>query len=199
MAKKTKKKASKPPKKRKLRLDRFPIEFLKDFNGTQAAIRIGCPPKGAAVQASRLLRNVKVQEKLRELIKKQEVRTGIDSDTVLKEAARIALADIGPAFNDDNTLKDIKDIPEDLRRIISGVKTTELFEGTGKDRKWTGYTKEIKFWSKDKHVELLMRHLGLFLKDNEQRGSEALILVLDMIDGGTKGKLPSQKESEEVR
>ncbi|KKL59638.1 hypothetical protein LCGC14_2213300, partial [marine sediment metagenome] len=62
-----------------------------------------------------------------------------------------------------------------------------------------GYTKEIKFWSKDKHVELLMRHLGLFLKDNEQRGSEALILVLDMIDGGTKGKLPSQKESEEVR
>ena len=163
-----KKKAKKPPEKRKLRLDRFPQEFLKDFNGTQAAIRIGCPKKGAHVQASRLLRNVKVQKKLRELIEQQQIRTGIDSDKVLQEAARIALADIGPAFNDDNTLKDIKDMPEDLRRIVSGIKVTELYEGTGKSRVWTGYTKEVKFWSKDKQVELLMRHLGLFLKEKEQ-------------------------------
>ena len=89
---------------------RFCQEYLIDFNGTQAAIRAGIPKKGAAVQASRLLRNVKVQKKLREFIKQQEIRTGIDADKVIQEAARIALADIGPAFNRNGTLKDIHDV-----------------------------------------------------------------------------------------
>ena len=145
-----------------------------------------------------LLTNVYIQKKLRELIKQQEIRTGIDADQVLKEAARIALADIGPAYNDDNTLKNIKDMPEDLRRIISGVKIIELYSGTGKNRKLTGCTKEVKFWSKDKHVELLMRHLGLFLKDRESPVESELSSLLDMIDGTSKGKLPDPKEKEEA-
>jgi single-stranded DNA-binding protein len=39
----------------------FVHEYLKDLNGKQAAIRAGYSPKTAESQASRLLRNVKVQ------------------------------------------------------------------------------------------------------------------------------------------
>ncbi len=172
--KKAKKKTAKSrpihTEKRKLRLDRFPQEFLKDFNGTQAAIRIGCPPKGAHTQAWRLLRNVEVQKKLRELIQQQTIRTQIDADKVIKEAARVALADVGGAFNKDGTLKGIHDIPKDLRRAISGIETSEVWEGEGKKRRLTGYLKKIKFWSKDKQIEVLMKHLGLFREDNKQVG-----------------------------
>ena len=172
--KKAKKKAAKSKpihaEKRELRLDRFPQEFMKDFNGTQAAVRIGCPPKGAATQAWRLLRNVEVQKKLQELIQKQTVRTQIDADKIVKEAGRVALADVGLAFKKDGTFKGIHDIPKDLRRAISGIEVSEVFEGTGKKRKLTGYIKKIKFWSKDKQIEVLMKHLGLYQKDREQIG-----------------------------
>lgn len=187
-AKVVKKKAvrSKPihTEKRKLRLDRFPQEFLKDFNGTQAAIRIGCPSAGAHVQASRLLRNDKVQKKLRELIQQQTVRTQIDADKVIKEASRVALADVVGAFNKDGTFKAIHDIPKDLRRAISGIEVSEIFEGEGKKRKLTGYIKKIKFWSKDKQIEVLMKHLGLYLKDREQIGQS----LASMIHQALKGK-----------
>ncbi|MBB6446543.1 terminase small subunit [Bacillus benzoevorans] len=42
----------------------FVIEYLKDFNATQAAIRAGYSKNGADVQGSRLLGNVRVQESL---------------------------------------------------------------------------------------------------------------------------------------
>lgn len=42
----------------------FVIEYLKDFNATQAAIRAGYSIKGADVQGSRLLGNVRIQESL---------------------------------------------------------------------------------------------------------------------------------------
>ena len=42
--------------------ERFVREYLVDRNGTQAAIRAGYSPKTAAAQASRLLRDVKVQQ-----------------------------------------------------------------------------------------------------------------------------------------
>lgn len=44
------------------KIDRFVEEYLVDLNGTQAAIRAGYSEKTAAQQASRLLRNVKVQQ-----------------------------------------------------------------------------------------------------------------------------------------
>ena len=40
---------------------RFVAEYLKDGNGTQAAIRAGFSENGAAVQATRLLKNAKVR------------------------------------------------------------------------------------------------------------------------------------------
>ncbi len=149
---------------------RFCQEYLVDFNATQAAIRAGYSKKTAYSQGQRLLKNVETQKKLRELIQQQTVRTQIDADKVIKEAGRVALADVGLAFKEDGTFKDIHDIPKELRRAISGIETIETYTGTGKNKVWTGYIKKIKFWSKDKQIEVLMKHLGLFREDNKQAG-----------------------------
>lgn len=148
----------------------FCNEYLVDFNATQAAIRAGYSKKTAKEQGYKQFTKVHIREKLQELIQKQTVRTQIDADKVIKEISRVALADVRLAFNKDGTLKAIHDIPEDLGRAISGIEVEETYEGTGKDRVWTGYVKKIKFWSKDKQLEVLMRHLGLFKEDNKQVG-----------------------------
>ncbi|MCP4612080.1 MAG: terminase small subunit, partial [Planctomycetes bacterium] len=144
--------------------------LLKDLNATQAAIRAGYSKKTARSIASENLTKPDIQKKLRELIQQQTVRTQIDADKVIKEAGRVALADVRLAFNKDGTIKDIHDIPEDLGRAISGIEVEETYEGKGKDQVWTGYIKKIKFWSKDKQIEVLMKHLGLFREDNKQVG-----------------------------
>lgn len=72
---------------------RFCEEYLIDLNATQAAIRARYSVKTAEQISARLLRNVKVQKYIENLRKEQSERTGITSDTVLKELEKIALTD----------------------------------------------------------------------------------------------------------
>src|SRR5271166_5331192 len=61
----------------------FCIEYLKDQNGLQAAIRAGYSPKGAEVTASRLLRVAKVQEYLTRRQERVAQRAEITAEYVL--------------------------------------------------------------------------------------------------------------------
>lgn len=65
------------------RQQRFVAEYLKDLNGTQAATRAGYSAKTAEFQASRLLRNAKVQEATQRAMDKRQARTEITQDYVL--------------------------------------------------------------------------------------------------------------------
>ena len=47
--------------------ERFCTEYVKDMNGKQAAIRAGYAERSAEMQASRLLRNDKVKQRVAEL------------------------------------------------------------------------------------------------------------------------------------
>jgi len=181
--------------------ERFCQEFIVDNNSTQAALRAEYGGKNknakvASVQAARLLAKDRVRDKIAELKKAQFKRLEIESDTLLKEALRIATADVGLAFNLDGTLKVIHDIPEDVRRAISGFEVEELFAGRGGNRKQIGTLKKVKFWSKDSNIETLMKHKGLFERDNKQK-NEALTSLLGLIDGSSSGKLPSPDEAGE--
>ncbi|HAL7886072.1 TPA: terminase small subunit, partial [Escherichia coli] len=62
----------------------FCREYLKDLNGTQAAIRAGYSEKTANEQASRLLANVNVQKFVAELKSARVEQTGIDAAYVLR-------------------------------------------------------------------------------------------------------------------
>ena len=68
------------------RQDRFVDEYLLDGNGTQAAIKAGFSAATAAQQASRLLRNVKIQQAIagrqRQLAEKRQW----DRERVVAEA-----------------------------------------------------------------------------------------------------------------
>lgn len=71
----------------------FVREYLKDFNGKQAAIRAGYAAKGADVTASKLLRNPKVAAEIARQTKERFEKLDIDADALLKRAETILLAD----------------------------------------------------------------------------------------------------------
>lgn len=162
------------------RRELFAREYLKDLNGTQAALRAGYSEKSARTEASQLLAISEVQDRIGELAQARNEKLEIDANVVLVELLRMLTSDAAVAYDQDTgTLKAIHDIPIDLRRCIASVKTQETFEGSGKEREWTGYIKEVKFWSKEKAAELLGRHLALFKDQLNINGLEDLAVRIE--------------------
>jgi phage terminase small subunit len=79
----------------------FVREYLCDPNGTRAAIAAGYSSKTAYVAASRMLRKVKVQVLLKQLMEERPQRLDISVDRILQELARIAFFDPRKLFNHD--------------------------------------------------------------------------------------------------
>jgi phage terminase small subunit len=65
--------------------EQFCQEYLKDLNGTQAAIRAGYSESRAPQTASRLVTNGKVAARLEELKAERSERDRIDQDWVLQK------------------------------------------------------------------------------------------------------------------
>lgn len=150
--------------------ERFCQEYLIDLNATKAADRAKYSKKTANEQGSRLLANVKVQARIQELMDERSKRTEITSDIVLKELLLIAKTDLSEAFDEQGSLKDIHDIPENIRRAIAGVEVyVETIQGIE-----IGRTKKLKLWDKNRALEMLGRHLKLFTDKVEHSGSIGL-------------------------
>ena len=69
---------------------RFCEEYMVDLNATQAAIRAGYSPASAKTVGPRLLENVGVQKLIAQLQAEQSRRTGVSTDRVVRELAKIA-------------------------------------------------------------------------------------------------------------
>lgn len=155
---------------------RFCEEYLIDLNATQAAIRAGYSPKTAEQTASRLLRNVKVQEYIAKRQKELSRSTEITQERVIKELALIAFsnnADYAHVVEKKmqveagGALMDVldKDGKPVMYRTVEPVLTEELTE---EQKRALAVIKkgrdglEVKSCDKVKALELLGKHLGIF-------------------------------------
>ena len=143
----------------------FSDEYLIDLNATRA-YKAAYPhvknEKTAAAAAVRLLRNVKVVSYIEERMQDRQKRTEITQDRVLQELAAIAFArttDFVQIVNDRVLLTDTSKLSEIQIRAIAGIKE-------GKN----GI--ELKLNDKEKALELLGRHLGMFKDRVEVSGLE---------------------------
>ena len=141
----------------------FVNEYLKDLNATRAyktAYKNIKSEETAATNGSKLLRNTKVAEEIQKRMDERAKRTEITQDKVLKEIARLAFTDITSIVSVKKfktnigeyskvVIKDFSELTEDQRACISGVKENKL-----------GI--EVSFCSKERALELLGRHLGMF-------------------------------------
>jgi phage terminase small subunit len=120
-----------------------------------------------------------------------------DIETLLREAARIALADPLGAFTGQGGLKNIEDWPEELRRALSGIEVFEEFEwkGEGKERRreFIGYTKKIKFWDKPRTLELIAKIQGFMAPERHEHEHriEGMSGLLKEINGADCGPGPA--------
>lgn len=137
----------------------FADEYLIDLNATRA-YRVAYPSvkkeQTAAQAGSRMLRNVKVAKYISERIEQRKKRTEVTQDRVIQELASIAFAkvtDYVAITNNGQTaavgIKATDTLTEEQIRAIAGIK-----EGAN------GI--EIKLNDKEKALELLGRHFGMW-------------------------------------
>lgn len=137
----------------------FADEYLIDLNATRA-YRVAYPSvkkdESAATAGGRLLRNVDVANYIQERMEIRQRRTEVTQDRVIQELAAIAFARAtdyvtvksnGPAAM--VCIKSTDELSEDQVRAIAGIK-----EGAN------GI--EIKLNDKEKALEMLGRHLGMW-------------------------------------
>lgn len=136
------------------RHERFCQEYLKDLNGRQAAIRAGYSEKGAQTQASRMLSNVKVVDRIRYLKRKRQRRTQITADQVLKEISSLAFSDILDYIEID-ARGNINFLPEQYMENTAAIQ--EISVSKGKVVK-----KSVKLHDKIRALDMLMKHMDLY-------------------------------------
>lgn len=158
----------------------FCLEYIKDLNATQAAIRAGYSEKTATAIAAENLTKPNVAARVEELMKERSKRTEITADLILGELLKLATVDLGKAFDASGTILPINEMPEEVRKAISGIEVNELF-GRGDDSDQViGFTKKVRFWDKPKSLELLGKHLKLFKEQIEHSGK---ITLEDLLTG----------------
>lgn len=149
---------------------RFCAEYLVDLNATAAAKRAGYSEKTARVTAQDLLVQPKVAAHLQALMDDRAKRTQVTADRVITEVARLGFADLRKLFDDKGALLPVAQWPDDMAAAVASVEVDELFEGFGENRVQVGFTKKLKLWDKGKALEMLGRHLKLWVDKVEHSG-----------------------------
>lgn len=133
----------------------FADEYLIDLNATRA-YRVAYPSvkkdETAKSAGSRMLTNVNVAKYIAERMQEREQRTEVTQDMVVRELAAIAFAratDYAAVKGGTVCIKDTDSLSDEQIRAIAGIKD-------GKN----GI--EIKLNDKEKALELLGRHLGMW-------------------------------------
>lgn len=153
--------------------ERFCVEYCVDLNATQAAKRAGYEGDDATlgVTGSRLLKNDKVSERISQLKANQYKKIENKADDVLRELMRMGYSDPRELFTETGAIKPPSEWSDDLARAISSIDVKEEFSDyTGvcptcnRENQFLliGFTKKVKFWPKDRGLEMLGKNKKLF-------------------------------------
>jgi phage terminase small subunit len=163
---------------------RFVEEYLIDLNATQAAIRAQYSARTAEWQGPQLLGKPHVAAAISALKTERSERTKIDADWVLKMLAAEKTADLSAIYDDDGSLKPIKEWPMVFRTgLVVGVEAYEEYAGTGADRVAIGMVRKVKLSDRLKHLELIGKHVEVqaFRDKLELTGGGPLTVVINKL------------------
>ncbi len=139
----------------------FVEEYLIDLNGTQAAIRAGYAESGAAVEASRLLRNAKIASAVDSALAE---RPGVTRARIVEELASIAFAnmqDYMQSNDQGDPYLDFSDLTREQAAALAEVTVEDFTDGRGEDAR---NVRRVKFKLSDKQgaLEKLGKALSMF-------------------------------------
>ena len=129
-------------------------------NQTQAAINAGFSPNTAAVKASVMMRDERIQKRIAELMEERNKRRRVSADYVLLRLVEIDQMDVLDILNDDGSLKPIREWPKIWRTTLSGFDLSSTIMNMDETSIET-ILKKIKWPDKVKNLELIGKHVDV--------------------------------------
>ncbi|EGO4161262.1 terminase small subunit [Escherichia coli] len=129
-------------------------------NQTQAAINAGFSPNTAAVKASVMMRDERIQKRIAELMEERNKRLRVSADYVLLRLVEIDQMDVLDILNDDGSLKPIREWPKIWRTTLSGFDLSSTIMNMDETSIET-ILKKIKWPDKVKNLELIGKHVDV--------------------------------------
>ncbi|ENF7874538.1 terminase small subunit [Salmonella enterica] len=129
-------------------------------NQTQAAINAGFSPNTAAVKASVMMRDERIQKRIAELMEERNKRLRVSADYVLIRLVEIDQMDVIDILKDDGTLKPIREWPKIWRTTLSGFDLSSTIMNMDETSIET-ILKKIKWPDKVKNLELIGKHVDV--------------------------------------
>ena len=183
---------------------KFVQEYLIDMNAGQAAKRAGyAESEGGNLysQGYRLLRTAHVKEAIEKALLARGDSFSVRQQDIVKELARIAFSDIRRVvtWNGQGTeLVPAENTDDDAAAAISEIsdRTTDISSRDGTTR--IKREQRVKLYDKTKALDLLGRHLGIFVGDAGNTASPAMQLISMLASGAItmddiKSMIPEKK------
>ncbi len=150
---------------------RFCVEYMKDSNGAQAAIRAGYSPKTARSQASDLLTTPNVKAHLSALQAKVESKAIMSAQETLAEISLLGRMDSAHFVHVEKDgvvrMKGFGEMPAGATRCIRKIKLHSTSYKADDGKMVTKTTTELELWSKETALDMMGRHRALFTGKGE--------------------------------
>ncbi|EFL0670689.1 terminase small subunit [Escherichia coli] len=141
-------------------------------NQTQAAINAGFSPNTAAVKASVMMRDERIQKRIAELMEERNKRMRVSADYVLMRLVEIDQMDVLDILNDDGGMKPITEWPKVWRTSLSAMDIATIKTTQASLQKENGEAdlsvedvehilKKVKWPDKVKNLELIGKHVDV--------------------------------------
>jgi phage terminase small subunit len=174
------------------REQRFVLAYTTTCNFTdpqKAALEAGYAKTRVHVQAYEILARPNVAKAINEAKARvraiAEAEAGITLGDVVRKIGEVAFFDPRKLYDDKGGILPPHLWPDAIAAAIAGVKVLEEFkDDPAGGRAHVGQTKEVKLIERTKALDMLMKHLGGYEKDNDQRskaGGEAVQELINAI------------------
>lgn len=141
-------------------------------NQTQAAINAGFSPNTAAVKASVMMRDERIQKRIAELMEERNKRMRVSADYVLMRLVEIDQMDVLDILNDDGGMKPIAEWSKVWRTSLSAMDIATIKTTQASLQKENGEAdlsvedvehilKKVKWPDKVKNLELIGKHVDV--------------------------------------
>lgn len=178
------------PKPRGLNVKRekFALAYARCGRTVQAALEAGYAPRSARTQGSDLLKIPAVKARVVELRREIREEAKVDEALVLQELADLLRVDVLELFDDDGSVRKLRDMSAEARRLIAGL---EVKRDRGGDT-----IVKIKLLDRLKVIELMGRHKVVDAWKNADQIVNIPTLVIRNYTGRPIPGLPNPEEED---
>ena len=167
------------------RRERFCLAVLRGIPNIDAYLEAGyrCTRAAASVAVARLMRRPDIRARLAELGEKAAADSGVTTERVLCELAKVAFLDIGNLFDEHGNLKSIAELDDDTAAAVARFECEDIYTGRGEARRKIGRVTRLSLYDKLTALTKIAKLLGMFREPQQrQRVQDSPLVIRDLRD-----------------